>query len=107
MDILTIKLEFGSEKDENKKLENLVITQAENDIGSTMRSLFNETLTFNTIDDTVDNENATEHVEQQFDVMTQIDERKTISMEILMMPMHKMLEFNKIKYQISKSQEIE
>ena len=52
------------------------MTQAENDLGSTMMSLFNETSTFNTIDDAAENENESEHVEQEFNVMSQIDEEE-------------------------------
>ena len=51
---LTAKLEFGSEKDESKKWKVLVLAQAENDLGSTVRSLFNGTSTVNTVGNAVD-----------------------------------------------------
>ena len=50
------------------------MTQEENDLGSTVRSFLSETLTFNTTYDTVGNENAIENVEQQFDIVSQIDD---------------------------------
>ena len=49
-----VQIKIGSSSDNSSR----------NDLGSAVRLLFNETLTFNTIDDTVDNENAKEHVEK-------------------------------------------